>query len=55
MYSALDFFPCDLGEPILIPAADASETPDKTIDISICGNVSDSSQDPEAEEWADIT
>jgi hypothetical protein len=55
MYPTLDFFPYDLGDPILIPADDDSETANKTIDSSIFGNPSLPSQVEEAEEWADIT
>ena len=37
MYPTLDFFSYDLGDPILIPADDDSETASKTIDSSIFG------------------
>jgi hypothetical protein len=55
MHSTVDIFPCDLGDPILIPVADVSETDNKTIDRSIFGNSPVPSQGQDAEEWEDIT
>ncbi len=55
MYSTLDFFPCDLGELMLIPGAEDFEAAAESKNRSVFRNPSVPSQGQEAEEWADIT
>ena len=55
MCSTSAIFPCDLNEPILIPADEDLEPVNESIDYSAFGTASVRSQDQEAVEWSDIT
>ena len=55
MDSTLDIFPCDLGEPILIPETEMFEAAHESGNRSTFETPFVPSQDQDAPEWADIT
>lgn len=56
MHSTLYVFPCDLGDPILIPACANSRTADQGIPEARASDASSvSPQSQEGDEWADVT
>ena len=55
MHLTLDIFPCDLGEPILIPTTNNRELEHKNVEYASFEEPSVPPQVREADDWADIT